>query len=249
MSTEWFYAKGRIIDETGSPLVFPDAHPDSGDYILFMNPSQSTAEIELTFYFEDRPPVVDHTCLGAERVAQHPLHVKSKDVLPWNTNYGVRVRSSIPIICQRTHGQWLPGDPVTENMASFILYPGPLGDKEKNWCYADGIRCWREDHLLEESEWVSILNPNPDPAELVITAYHAGDREPTRWKETVPGERIKVIKLDDQEWVIPYELYGIMVDSSLPVVVEELRHAYERGKYQCPRSIFSIIAYPGFKQG
>ncbi len=246
MSREWYFARGKIIDVSGAPLAFPDAHPDSGDYILLMNPTKQEAEIEITFFFEDRDPVKQQTRLAAERVAQHPLHVKAKDILPWNVEYGCRVVSSVPLICQRTNGQWLPNDDVTECMGSTIMHPGPLGKRETRWAYADGIICRKEGHKLEESEWVGILNPNRQDAHVTITAYHAGDRLPTKWGVTIPAERIRLIKLDDQEWVVPYELFGLMIESDLPIVVEQLRHAYEQGKYLCPRSMFDTMAYAGF---
>lgn len=246
MSREWFFVSGKIVDLSNIPLVFPDFHPDSGEYILFMNPTQCDAEIKITFYFEDRDPVFDFTSLKAERVAQHPLHVKSKKVLPWNVRYGCKVESSQPIICQWTHGQWKPNDDVTEAMASTMMYPGPLGEKETRWAYADGIRCYREDHLLEESEWVCILNPGDSPAHITLKAFHSVDKEPSKWEEVVDAQRIKWIKLEDQPWVVPYELYGLMLDSDQPIIVEELRHAYERGSYITPRSMFDTIAYPGF---
>jgi hypothetical protein len=247
MSTEWYFAEGRIMDMSKAPLAFPDAHPDSGDYILFMNPNKEWAEIEMTFYFEDTPPVKDHTRLAAESVAQHPLHVKSKGILPWNSYYGCRVRSNVFLICQRTRGEFIPNDPITDAMGSTIMHPGPLGEKEKCWAYADGIICKREDHPLEESEWVGILNPGHEEARLTITTYHSGDRQPTHWTETVSPQRIKIIKLDEQKWVIPYELYGLLIQSNVPVIVEEIRRAYERGKYQCARSMFDVIAYPFIK--
>lgn len=209
-----------------------------------MNPNKEEAKIELTFYFEDIQTASDYITLAAERVVQHPLHVKSKGILPWNKNYGCRVRSNVPLICQRTRGEFIPNDPITNAMGSIIMHPGPLGEKEKCWAYADGIICKREDHPLEESEWVGILNPGHEEALLSITTYHSGDRIPTHWNEVVSPERIKIIKLDDQKWVIPYELYGLRIQSNVPIIVEEIRRAYDHGKYQCARSMFDVIAHP-----
>jgi hypothetical protein len=245
MSTEWYFAYGRIVDESGAPLVFPDAHPDSGDYVLVLNPSEEPAELSFTFYFEEGAPVRGRAKVGARRAASLPLHVVFKDELPWNRTYGCRVSSNVPIVCQRTQGQWRPGDPVTEAMGSTMLYPGPLGPKERQWSYADGIICLRDEHPLVESEWVALLNPGPSEAQAQLTAYHAGDREPTSWTVQVPPQQIHVIKLDDEGWVVPYELFGIIVRSDEPLVAEQIRKAYDRGDQQSPRSMFDVIPHAG----
>jgi hypothetical protein len=247
MSREWYFAYGRIIDESGAPLVFPDAHPDSGDYILVLNPNDAPAHLSVTFFFEDAAPVRGELTVGARRASSNPLHVVFKDQLPWNTTYGCRVASDIPIVCQRTQGQWRPNDPVTEAMGSTMLYPGPLGDRETAWAYADGIICLREDHPLVESEWVSVLNPTDTPARVAFTAYHASERDPSSWSVTVGPSSIYVAKLDDQPWVVPYELFGLTVTSDRPVVVEQIRKAYAKGDEDCPRSMFDVIPVSGLR--
>lgn len=250
MSGEWYFAEGMIVAKSGAPLVFPDEHPDSGDYVLFLNPNKAEAHVELTFYYEDEPPAYDEVSVPGERVLQHPLHRKSKHVLKWNKYYGCRVRSNIPVICQRTRGEFIPNDPITNCMASFMMHPGPLGEREKRWAYADGIICWREDHPLVESEWVSILNPGSEEAHVEITAYHAPeDKEPSHLSVAVAPERLKVLKLDDMPWVVPYELFGLLLESDVPIVVEEVRRAYEKDHYDFARSLFNTLAFPGFELG
>ncbi len=236
--TEWYYADGIIMDNRGGKKI--GDHWDSGDWICLANPSSQEAHITLTVFWEDLPPRDHVLTLGAQRARNLGLH-GVKGLLEHNKLYGVRVRSDVPILAQDTRGEYEPDDPVTNAMGSTILTPGPLTEKDKELYYVDGIIL--AGGVLEESEWLSVLNPNPVDAHIELTLFY-GRQEPGRYAFTVPAERVRTIKMDDLEVVPKNQLFSVKIVSDVPVAAEEVRRAYERGHYSCARSMFTVMCMP-----
>lgn len=236
--TEWYYADGIILDRRGGKMI--GDHWDSGDWICLANPGSRQAHITLTVYHEDLPPRDYALTLGARRAMNKGLHAVA-GLLEHNKLYGVRVRSDVPILAQDTRGEYEPDDPVTNAMGSTILTPGPLTEKDKELYYVDGIIL--TGGILEESEWLSVLNPNQEDAEIELTVFY-GDREPEHHAFTVPAERVRTVKMDDLPIVPKNRLFSVKIASSVPVAAEEVRRAYEKGHYSCARSLFTVMCLP-----
>ena len=162
-------------------------------------------------------------------------------MVPPDTRYGVRITSTAPVIVQPTRGEYSPRDPVTEAMASFVAYPGPLGARETRWAYADGL-ILDSDEPLEEREWITILNPhaNRDATVAIVLLSNDGRRTQTL---VVPGERVRSLDLAGLAAVPKNVPFGVVVESDVPVVVEQVRRAYRKGT-PTTVSMFACLAQP-----
>lgn len=73
---------------------------------------------------------------------------------------------------------------------------------------------------------LSVLNTSADVAEVALTVYHP-DRDPVGpYRLTVEAERVRVVRVGDlvDPLAVPLgEPYGLVVRSSVPVVVHALR--------------------------
>jgi hypothetical protein len=234
--TEWYYADGCIDRRSKED----GGHWESGDWICLANPGPNDAHITLTVYYESLPPREHALTLGARRARNLGLH-GVPHLLERNLLYGVRVRSNVPVLAQNTRGEYEPDDPVTNAMGSTILTPGPLTDKDKELYYVDGIIL--TGGVLEESEWLSVLNPGLEDAEIRLTIYY-GDKEPGSYAFLVPAERVRTVKMDDLDVVPKNQLFSVRIESSVPVAAEEVRRAYEKGHYSCARSMFTVMCIP-----
>lgn len=238
MYTEWYYAEGKLMDNRGGKKI--DNHWDSGDWLCLLNSSSEKAHVTITVFYEKLPPREHTLTIAPQRCKQQPLHA-IPGLLELNAQYGVRVRSDVPIVAQETRGEYEPDDPVTNAMGSVVLQPGPLTDKDKELYYVDGIIL--AGGILEESEWLSVLNPNPVDANITLTIYH-GQKEPSSYEFTVSAERVRCVKMDDLSVVPKNELFSVKINSSVPVVAEEVRRAYEKGHDTCARSLFTVMCMP-----
>jgi hypothetical protein len=238
MYTEWYYAEGKLMDNRGGKKI--DDHWDSGDWLCLLNPSAEEAHVTITVFYEKLPPREHTLTIAPQRCKQQPLHA-IPGLLELNAQYGVRVRSDVPIVAQETRGEYEPDDPVTNAMGSVVLQPGPLTDKDRELYYVDGIIL--AGGILEESEWLSVLNPNSVDADITLTIYHSQEG-PSSYEFTVPAERVRCVKMDDLPVVPKNELFSVKISSSVPVVAEEVRRAYEKGHDTCARSLFTVMCMP-----
>ena len=235
---DWYCPEGIIRPEGGAgiPGIASPAH----DWIVLLNLSRLPALVTATFYFEELAPrsttllVPGH---GRRRLMPDAL----PDLVPRDTRYGLRVTSTAPIIVQPTRGEYTPGDPVTEAMASFVAYPGPLGTRETRWAYADGI-VLASDEPLEEREWITILNPDPARAASLTLVFLLNDGRRTM-PLAVPAARLRSVDLFDLPLVPKNIGFGVVVESDVPVVVEQVRRAYRKGN-PTTVSLFACLAQP-----
>jgi len=252
MSMEWYYADGIIsgsskVDASGAKLFIPSKgakeQHDFADYLTMLNPTKAKAKITITFFWEDEEPTEFKTEIPAQSHQTLPLHTLKEKIVTRNKVYGTRISSNVPIVVQPTRGEFEPGNPVTNAMASVVAHPGPLSSKETEWYYADGIVIAREDHPLVESEWISILNPNEDKEAHIVITFFLTTRKSSKYECTVQSNRVRTIKIDDLKFIPKNEFYGVRVTSDMPVVVQETRRAYQKGN-PVPRSMFSVLARP-----
>jgi len=228
--------------------------------------SKQDAEVTATFFYEDEPPRDFTFALPAGR--QGRLHMQEQpdnlgtSNLPPGCNprkrFGMRVRSTAPLLVQATVGDRLAHERVTNSMATFMFHPGPLGELEKQWYYVDCVYITSEKWPLEEREFLTILNPNTTPARCTITFIPGGDvdvgakvskpsradLEPAEYTLTVPAERILPTDLADLPMIRPNQPYAVRVRSDVPLTVQGIRHIFERGKYEFSRAWAVLDARP-----
>jgi hypothetical protein len=236
-------------------------------WALLLNLSSTEdAEVEATFYYEDEPPKDYSFTLPAGRqgrlhMQDEPDHLGTANLPPGcnpRKRFGMRVRSSVPVVVQATVGDRLAHERVTNSMATFLFHPGPLGDLETQWYYVDCVYLTSETFPLEEREWLTILNPNREIAHCTLTFIPGGDvdvntqayrsgrptLERVRYEVAVPPERILPTDLADLPEVLPNQPYAVQVNSDLPVTVQGIRHIFERGQYEFSRGWAVLDAMP-----
>lgn len=89
-------------------LPWPDRYgPFEGhESLLIFNVSSRDADILIDLYWTDREPTTGlHTRVAAQRIAcLHPPYGRladgSEPEVPVRTQYAIRVRSSVPVVCQ-----------------------------------------------------------------------------------------------------------------------------------------------------
>jgi len=241
IATEWYYAGGLVRAEGAPPRPDrPGIASAAREWIVLLNLSRFPTLATATFYFEDSPPRTSTVVVpghGRRNIKPHEL----TDLLPAQASYGVRVTSAAPIIVQPTRGEYLPGDPVTAAMSSLVAYPGPLGPRETRWAYADGLVLSSADPL-EEREWITILNPDPDRDAAIAIDFLFNDGRQTH-ALTVPAARVRSVDLFTLP-VIPKNVpFGVVVASDVPVIVEEIRRVYRKGD-PLTVSMFACLAHP-----
>lgn len=134
----------------------------------------------------------------------------------------------------------LPGNHIQSN----IGYPGPLGNNEKRWAYAD---CYTQitDSTVLERERLNILNPSAAEGDIKITFINTGTGERTYYYCKIGSERL--ISLDLLS--LPAEIfrerivYSVVMESTVPVVAMQLRRFYFK-RNQSPRGMIGMMAYP-----
>ncbi len=234
-------------------------------WMLLVNLSQKReAQVTGTFYYEDEGPQEFTFVVPAGR--QGRVHMQG-DVDNLGTNnlppgcnprkrFGMRVRSTTPVVVQATVGDRLAHERVTNSMATFMFHPGPLGELEKRWYYVDCVYLTREGMALEEREWLTILNPGKAPAHCTVTFIPGGDAAvgsarstisdsaPVVHRVTVAPERILPTDLSTLAGVLANHPYAVRVESDVPVTVQGIRHIFERGRYGFSRAWAVLDARP-----
>jgi hypothetical protein len=109
----WYFPDGDL-----PPLVDGPAEPHEA--LMILNVSDRDAHILLDVYWTDRPPTLGlPVTVGAERVVS--LRAPYSDVdadgapfeIPVRTQYALRIRSDVPVVCQYGRLEMVP---------SFTLY-------------------------------------------------------------------------------------------------------------------------------
>ena len=239
--TEWYYADG-IVSPEDTPLAKrrQGSWSPSREWIVLLNLGNEACAATATFFFESSPPRRVSRSLPARGSTYIVVHELS-DVVPPGQLYGVRILSSGPVIVQPTRGEYERDNPVTKAMSSFVAYPGPLGKRETKWAYADSLVLHSEGPL-EEREWITILNPNRDREASVKIRFLFDGSERTH-QLTVPAERVKTVDLFELGLPPRNRLSGLVSESDVPVVVEQVRRAFIRG-VPVVQSMWACLAHP-----
>jgi hypothetical protein len=263
--TEYFSQYEPFEDWTTGELIRSTNFFDA--WMLILNLSwKHTAQVTVTFFYADEPPQDFTFKLGANR--QGRLHFQEEPDnlgtinLPPGCNprkrFGVRVRSTQPVVVQATGADCIGDEPITNSMATYMYHPGPLGEGEKQWVYVDCVYLVSPSFPLEEREWLTILNPNQREAHCVVTFIPGGDvdiraqspgmpagsEKPVEHRLTIPAERILPSLISEWEGVQPNRPYAVRVQGDLPITVQGIRHIFERGKYEFSRCWAVLDAIP-----
>ncbi len=101
-----------MLDGIGRKVwIFPDADlPPPGDFplkghesVIVLNMGTEEAQVVMTLYFSDRPPVkTPRLAVGPEKVRCFRMDLKDDIglVVPLETQYAIRVDSSVPVVAQ-----------------------------------------------------------------------------------------------------------------------------------------------------
>lgn len=264
-ATEFFSQYAPFKDWVTGEMVQCTNVFDAWLLLVNLNPHQEV-EVTGTFFYEDELPREFTFRLPAGRqgrvhLQEEPDNLGTANIPPGcnpRKRFGLRLRSTGPIVAQATVGDRLPHERVTNSMSTFMFHPGPLGDLEKQWYYVDCLYLTAEGVPLEEREWLTILNPNRVPAHCAITFIPGGDVDvgngiappvnpdlkPADYKLTVQPERIRSTLLSDLPMVLPNQPYAARVRSDVPITVQGIRPIFERGKYDYSRAWAILDARP-----
>ena len=94
-------------------------------------------------------------------------------------------------------------------------------------------------------EWVTILNPSKEEAEITITFIDRHTGAKTKSKQKIGPERMFILN----HVSLPPEIYSerrrisVLVESTVPVVAMQIRCFFHL-KNQSPRGMIGMLAYP-----
>lgn len=244
---EWYYPDGIILPNGTTPEQ--EVHGSTSrveEFLVISNLTENDTTAKLTYYFEVDPPREVERKVPARGSTVYNRGKFPDETFPYGKLYGVKVVSPDPIMVQPTRAgsEEVPAGQLGGfHEFSTIAYPGPLGKRETKWMYADG-------HMSRKTatapgisrEWITILNPNPGKdAHIRITFNYV--KEQQLLMLTVPAERVKTIALHDLEILKTNNAYYPVVESDVPVVVEQVRRPHNNLS-RAPRSGWTLIAYP-----
>ncbi len=191
---EWYSCDGLITDRHGGKEI--EGHPmSSAGYISILNPNTETAQIRITFYHQNVEPTYFDLVVPPQRsevVEVHKIEASGER----NKYHGLKVESNIPVIPQHTTYEYPAWNRVPEGMISVVMFPGPLTGKNE-WYFPDSWMGGRENMSWYERETMTILNPNYDDANIIVTFYLDGRMGKETF--TVHGQRVYPLWLFDVE--------------------------------------------------
>jgi len=225
---EWYSCDGLITDRHDGREM--EGHPmASAGYISVLNPSSvETAEVTITFYHQNVEPTYYSLKVPSQRtevVEVHNIEASGER----NKYYGLKVEGNIPIVAQHATYEYEAWNKVPEAMISVVMFPGPLTD-ETEWYFPDSWMGGGGNMSWYEREAMTILNPNPEDAEVKVTFYLDGKIGKEIF--TVHGQRVYPLWLFDIEHLglangkRSMSQSSMRVTSDLPIVVQKTRKAY-----------------------
>ena len=250
---EWYYAASVIADKDTTP-----ANPVHGvtsantEHLCLANLSNQDATAEITYYFEDDEPQRRTRAVPAHGTTIYRHSNFKGENFPKRKLFGAKVTTDQPTVVQITRGgtevATAPAHP--SNFESSVLcHPGPLGERETKWTYADGHPIsTTKPRQWSDWEYITVLNPNPGkPASVRITFHFVkGLSEPKVHTLTVPAERVRNVALHELKCLPPLngnQGFFPLVESDVPVVVEQTRRPVVN-EHPSPRGGWHLMALP-----
>ncbi len=246
-TTEWFCADLlRAPSGTTPEKPVHGALGSTLEWLVLFNFADRDASAEITFYFEDKSPA--HYALtlpaGANKVIGSNVNEPAVEV-PMGRLHGARVVSSEPLVVQTTRAEREEGvkPPIMpgHSFLSRLGYPGPLSQRETAWAYADS-HIARTHPRHKELEWITVLNPNAGRDARVKVTFHYSASKTTH-EFTVGAERVRSLALEDLEAVRDGDHCGVVVQSDVPVVVEQVRR-FMYCQHPAPAGTWIVTGYP-----
>jgi len=203
--------------------------------IRFYNPTLHDTNIDVTLYYEDRPP----RAFPRQKLASHSNKLllvfpnQAPELFPESGVYGAKIVSDEfitvdHILCAGIEPPPLTAKPKTVMEIWFAApkYMGGVTDHlavprpSKQWVFGDGF--WivqnpdKPGFPFNETEWYHILNPSPHRADIVMRCFYS-DGSRGEFRYVVDGERVLLI--DNENLVKPMNVFGLHFESTVPVVV------------------------------
>jgi hypothetical protein len=128
VATTWYFPDGDRPPTNGGPI---EAH----ESLMILNVSHRTANVEIDLYWTDKEPTLAiEVEVLAERVRclrvpwfDHPADAERVDV-PTRTQYAMRIRSDIPVVCQYGRLEVVPGYALYTTMG--FVDPRDIAERE-----------------------------------------------------------------------------------------------------------------------
>jgi hypothetical protein len=212
----------------------PDGQDDRyglSELVLY-NPNGAPADVHMTLYFEDAPPVeLD------EQITVPPgsnvLRVFPEDLpelLANRGHWGARYRSTQRLIVNAItlDGIHHPDARYQGGVESVMATP-----LSREWYYADGVQLdWVKHHRgdaskapfpFNELEYYHFLNPNSEPVSLTIDLqYRSLPHDSIQL--TVPAQRVATWNAGQH--AANCEAFGVRIDSDAPIATSYVRYVY-----------------------
>jgi hypothetical protein len=231
MSKYHYFADGYLLEDEKAPNR-------QSAWVCMFNPTLRDAEMKFTFYYEKSEPTT--MVRKARALTGANMHLLSCPEVRQNERFGCKIECTEPMVIQITTGYYGVADKAdwyTHAMHSVIC-----GDQlsRVNY-YADALVIDVPGQRLKEPEWAFLLNPHPEPVEVMLSAHYS-DGSQKEYPFTVPAERVLPVFMDDL--VIKNKVFGARYISSLPIAIQQTRLIVEEDR-QTIRACFSVMAKPG----
>lgn len=245
---EWYVADALRLPEDMKPDR--EVHGAVGhalEWLIIFNLSDQDAKVSVTHYYEDKAPATFEVPVKARGSTQTGGHKQeSEPEVPMGRLYGIRVQSPVPIVIQATraeeeHGVAPPAGMPGRSFLSRLGYPGPLGQRETAWVYADSC-VQRDNPRAKEFEWLTVLNPTSGREAHIKVTFNNGSKQ-TSHTFTVGAERVRSVDLQEVEAHPNHDITGVLVESDVPVVVDQIRRYVFRA-HPAPAGTWIVTGYP-----
>ena len=226
--------------------------------IRFYNPTLHDTNIDITLYYEDRPP----RSYPRQSLKSHSNKLllvfpdQNPDFFPESGVYGAKIVSDEfitvdHILCagiepppwtdtpKTTMQIWFSAPRYMGGVTDHLAVPRP----SRLWYFGDGY--WivqnpdKPGFPFNETEWYHILNPGKHRADITMRCFYS-DGSTGAHPFSLEGERVMLI--DNEGLVKPKNVYGLHFEASEPVVVmaerfiQGVRSREEWGMHlHCPR--------------
>mgnify|MGYP006291815393 FL=1 len=201
----------------------------------------------LTFYYEDGSTRSKEITLLPQAVTVLAFHnAENLELLSEHAAFGVKIESDVEIFPQFSASE--DGEKFGEGLfrsAGFarMAHPGPLSVRETKWLLPDG-------HLSihkgkgEDRDWFYFLNPGDKAADLTLKMIYK--TKTLTKKLSVEPHSIRVYEPGSDPDITGAFLntttYGVVVESSEPIVMEAIRR-YWNSSEETPINSWQIIPF------
>lgn len=115
----WAIAEGYIPEGSSGPEPEMTSHETA----CILNPSDSTAHVEITIYFSDREPAGPYAATVSPRRTLHLRfdELEDPEPIPRGTDYASVIEADIPVVVQHTR---LDSRQAENALLSTMAFPG-----------------------------------------------------------------------------------------------------------------------------